>query len=173
MPSFLPLKLNVFIAGLLVADAMGRTGLARYLTLGLAVAISGLSVGQAADLTHIAVRCACTMALALMVEPARYPGAGWLRAAARALGGRLGHWLGELSYSVYLIHLLFLTPIASLLITAGLRGLPLFASSFALTVAFSYAAAGALHIWVEKPGIAAGKYFNAWSGLRPAVAKAR
>jgi len=79
----------------------------------------------------------------------------------RALASPVGHWMGETAYSLYLVHLLVLLPVAAWL--AGLDGyLQLksslrFAMAGAITLVVSLSISTLIHFWVERPGIALGK----------------
>ena len=69
--------------------------------------------------------------------------------------------VGETAYSLYLVHLLVLLPVAAWL--AGLDGyLQLksslrFALAGAITLVVSLSISTLIHFWVERPGIALGK----------------
>jgi peptidoglycan/LPS O-acetylase OafA/YrhL len=91
---------------------------------------------------------------------------GWLslgRSASivrMALSGRVGRFLADASYSVYLLHLLILTPIAYVLATryhlnAGLR----FAVALSVTATVSYGMAKPLAL-IEQSGISLGRRFS-------------
>jgi peptidoglycan/LPS O-acetylase OafA/YrhL len=74
-----------------------------------------------------------------------------------ALSGKVGKFLAGASYSVYLLHLLILTPVAYF--TASryhLNSVARFAVSFSITAAISYGMAKPLE-FVERWGISLGK----------------
>ncbi len=79
---------------------------------------------------------------------------------ARLLGSRPFHWLGELSYGAYLIHLLVLHPVAAGVIAhfgTGLGAAGRFALTGAIVVPVTYALAFMTYKLVELPGQRLGK----------------
>lgn len=79
---------------------------------------------------------------------------------ARLLGGKVFHWLGELSYGAYLIHLLILYPVAAGVIArfgTGLGAAGRFALTGAIVVPATYVLAFLAYRLVELPGQRLGK----------------
>ncbi|MFT4150501.1 MAG: acyltransferase [Paracoccaceae bacterium] len=154
MPTFLPLKLHLFLAGMLMAwSGAGARGAAFPLALVLAV----LPIGGAQGLAHGAVRAAMLTVFFALVHWRHLVG---VDRAAAGLGNRFFHWMGELSFGVYLIHLLVLHPVAAGLIRAHADGISpgtRFAVAFLLTAAVSYGLAYAGYRLIELPGQALGR----------------
>ncbi len=162
MPSFLPMKLGVFLIGMLVAYGVARRDLRAPAALVAAI----VAIAFASRRDHAAFTLAALAGgFALLVGGAYLPGVGAAHRALmpirRALSSRLGHWMGETAYGLYLVHLLVLLPVAAWL--AGFDGyLQLksslrFALAGAITLAISLAIAALIHFWIERPGIALGK----------------
>jgi peptidoglycan/LPS O-acetylase OafA/YrhL len=162
MPSFLPMKLGVFLIGMFIAYGVARRDLrAPMLLVALLVA---LAFAVRRDHTTFTL-AALSVGFALLVGGAWLPGVGALHRAfapiRRALASPVGHWLGETAYSLYLVHLLVLLPVAAWL--AGFEGYLQLKSSlrFALagtiTLVVSLSISTLIHFWVERPGIALGK----------------
>jgi len=85
---------------------------------------------------------------------------GTLPYVRRALSNRFSSFLADASYSVYLLHLLILTPIAYLLCThTHLGAVPRFIVAAALTIAIAYGLARPLEV-LENAGIKLGKQFS-------------
>lgn len=180
MPTFLPLKLNVFLAGVLIALDPGGSRARLALHAGLAVVLVAFDPvsGRSPNLTHLAVRETLLIAFFLLVHGrALLP----VDALARVFGTRPAHWLGELSYGMYLWHLLLLHPIA-----AGLVDLPpaqRFAAVTALVFVLSLSLACLTYRFIEVPGqelgrTAVARLFSGrpmaadkWGKNRPASAK--
>ena len=152
-PSFLPLKLNCFIVGILVAEAMYLRALdwpkAAVLLLGaFAVTLKGTSLPfQAACL----ITCMFLLGLRLKT-PAILD---------RIPFRRLVSFLADTSYGVYLSHPFFLLPIAALLLRypayAHLPAPARFAVAMLAVSSLCYPLSYLLFRFVETPGIAFGR----------------
>jgi peptidoglycan/LPS O-acetylase OafA/YrhL len=162
MPSFLPMKLGVFLIGMFIAYGVARRDLRAPLLLVALVVALALAVRR--DHTTFML-AALSAGFALLVGGAWLPGMGVLHRAfmplRRALASPVGHWMGETAYSLYLVHLLVLLPVAAWL--AGFDGYLQLKSSLrfvlagAITLAVSLSISTLIHFWVERPGIALGK----------------
>jgi len=157
MPSFLPLKLQLFLAGMLIAAHPGESRGRLWLCLAAAMLLAAIPIGGEQDLLHFAVRELLVFGFFALVHLRSIAPIGWV---SRLFGSRPFYWLGELSYGTYLIHLLILQPVAAAVI--GEFGLGLGAiGRFALTAAFvvptTYALAYGTYRLVELPGQRLGK----------------
>lgn len=161
-PSFLPLKLSWFVVGILIADSVHQRECQ-------ASAAAALSAGLALFLGHrghsltllvitfgfilLAHRTFVTGALGIAARP--------VGLVDQALGSRLGTFLADCSYAIYLIHYFILYPFAlAVRSNASLSALApmvqaaiVFVGTVALTIPLAYA----LHRWVEQPGINLGR----------------
>jgi peptidoglycan/LPS O-acetylase OafA/YrhL len=151
MPSFLLLKLHVFIAGMLTAAALQLDERGAWKLGIVALAVVLIPVGGDRDIPHLVGRVIIATMFFCLVH---------FRPAGKILGSRFFYWLGELSYGVYLIHLLVLTPVAAWLITtrgsemsAGRR----FGIALGITVVVTYAVAAVTRLLIEIPGQRLGK----------------
>lgn len=165
MPSFLPLKLYVFVAGIWVALCRGH-GLRLPLAVSLAVCGAVLLRDRGGEAIARVVMVA--LFFWLMDDGSLSPSAllrRWLAAARRALSGPLARWAGETSYGLYLVHLLVLIPVAGGLAgQAAYVGLPpvvRFGVCGGVAGAISYLLAWVSYRMVERPGIAAGRRVHA------------
>ncbi|TGQ04143.1 acyltransferase [Mesorhizobium sp. M2E.F.Ca.ET.166.01.1.1] len=118
MPSFLPLKIQVFLCGMLLAGVLGQSQPRPLLHLALAMALAAIPFGDGHGLSKFLIREALVLGFFALVLYRTLPGAAGVlaRKVAVALGGGIFHVLGELSYSIYLIHLLILQPVAAFVI---------------------------------------------------------
>ncbi|MGX5804936.1 acyltransferase family protein [Bradyrhizobium sp. Arg314] len=118
MPSLLPLKIQVFLCGMLLAGVLGQRQPRPLLHLALAMALAAIPFGDGYGLSKLVIREALVLGFFALVLYRMLPGqAGAVaRRIAVALGGGVFHVLGELSYSIYLIHLLVLQPVAAFVI---------------------------------------------------------
>jgi peptidoglycan/LPS O-acetylase OafA/YrhL len=153
-PSFLPLKMNLFLVGMLVAFANSRfkpQPVNRILLLVAALSVASLNSRYIVVLTAL---------IFLMTaetddsEPLVKWTKGWL---ARILGNPLTRFMADMSYGVYLVHNFFIAFVGGWLYRQP--GLPNWERAALLTLlslAGSYSVAYVLHHLVEKPGIRLG-----------------
>ncbi|HEY9066780.1 MAG TPA: acyltransferase [Burkholderiaceae bacterium] len=173
-PSLLALKLHIFLAGMLAAGSMAMTG-RRKVAASLAACVLMALPLDGPPHARLLVRFGIGAMFVLVLHRESLAGAaGTLaRLAARALGSRIGHVLGELSYGLYLVHLLIVIPVCGWLAAnqstwgSGAR----VAAALAVAVPVSYLLAAIGHVAVEKPGIALGRRL-ARGRRQPAVPEA-
>jgi peptidoglycan/LPS O-acetylase OafA/YrhL len=173
MPAFLPLKLYVFVVGIWLAVSLrnSRSSLP-YLALSLLVAAY-----YARHLEAVAVGRLILVAFMfyLMDMESALPGARFVRgplvALRRAFARPLARFLGETSYSVYLVHLLVLIPVAgSFAAVPGYVAAPAIVRYLLVmvaTLAIVFPLAWVLYRAIERPGIALGKSTIAKLMARP------
>jgi peptidoglycan/LPS O-acetylase OafA/YrhL len=157
MPSFLPLKLQLFLAGMLIAADPGESQTRLWSRLGAAMLLAAIPIGGDQDLLHFAVRELLVVGFFALVHWRSLGVIGWV---SRLLGGRLFYWLGELSYGTYLIHLLILQPVAAAVIGqfgTGLGAAGRFALTGAIVAPATYVLAFVTYKLVELPGQRLGK----------------
>lgn len=171
MPSFLPMKLSVFLIGIWAALSRGlRSPGGMRLPLGAslfvcAVAITREHAGDSAG------RFVLVLAFFYLVDDGTLPmfadGRSFLAGARRWLAAPLSRFAGETSYALYLVHLLVLIPFAGFLARQpSYLGLPQLGRFLLCAVAAglaSYSAAWLLFLTIEKSGINAGKRLLEWS----------
>jgi peptidoglycan/LPS O-acetylase OafA/YrhL len=153
-PAFLGLKLQLFLAGMLIMRA--RIDQKPRLLLP-AIILAVIPIGSLPHWSELVVRV--LLALVLIVALSDKSSAPSLRAAnalmERTLGGGGGRFLGDISYGVYLIHLPVLIVILSSLL--GLPPFPRAIAGFALAVLPVTLLAWLGFRLVEKPGIDLGR----------------
>lgn len=157
MPSFLALKLQLFLAGMLIAVGPVASRGQLWLRLGAAMLLAAIPIGGEQDLLHFSVRALLVLGFFALVHWRSLGLIGWV---SRLLGSRPFHWLGELSYGTYLIHLLILQPVAAAVIGQygmGLSAIGRFALTGAIVVPVTYALAFLTYKLVELPGQRLGK----------------
>ncbi|WP_213981320.1 acyltransferase [Sphingomonas sp. dw_22] len=157
MPAFLPLKLHLFLCGMLIAADHGGQRGRLLLHLGVAMLLAILPIGGATDMLHLAVRELIVLTFFGLIH-LRTTGA--VGAISRVLGSKPFHWLGELSYGTYLLHLLILQPVAAWAIGQFGRdiGAPArFALVVGIVAPITYGIAFMTYRLVELPGQALGK----------------
>ncbi|MFS2111686.1 acyltransferase family protein [Sphingomonas sp. Sphisp140] len=157
MPSFLALKLQLFLCGMLIAADPGEGRGRSWMHLGLAVLLAAIPIGGEQDLLHFAVRELLVLGFFALVH---LRSLGAIDGVSRLLGSRPFHWLGELSYGTYLIHLLILQPVAAAVIGhfgTGLGAAGRFVLTGAVVVPVTYALAFVTYKLVELPGQKLGK----------------
>jgi peptidoglycan/LPS O-acetylase OafA/YrhL len=169
LPSFLPLNLGVFLIGMLLAWAFmqdsGKLTPRASLLLLLMAAIAACVREQtnAAATGPIILGVSLLMALLLFYEEAHIGwGIGpWLGKINVLLGNRTAQFLANVSYGVYLLHLLVMVPVlAKLCDFSWFVQRPATARFLILTLLagpLTYGLAWLLFWGIEKPGIRLGK----------------
>ncbi|MCA1440881.1 acyltransferase [Ensifer sp. IC4062] len=157
MPAFLPLKMHIFLCGMLLALALHAERSKALLHGGAAMALALLPIGGDMTVTKMLMRVTLVAVFfALLYHRLIGNTVGVrLRAFSSSLGNRFFHWLGELSFGAYLWHLIFLQPIAAYFIAGfgdTLTPAARFAVVTAILVPLVYAAACMTFFAVEKPG---------------------
>jgi peptidoglycan/LPS O-acetylase OafA/YrhL len=174
-PSFLPMKLGIFIIGMWAAIGRSGPSLLPMLYGSLAVALAS-AVVEHQPVRHTIVLVVLIVGFYYLMNDGTLPLAAArskLTLRARALlSGKIAVFLGDTSYGVYLLHLLILIPIAGALAKypayVGLPAAARYALCLALTLVPVYAGAWALHRSIEQPGIRAGKNVIAYVRTRRA-----
>lgn len=178
MPAFLPLKMNMFLAGMLIAW-LARSETRREATaLALLVGLLSILPTDTSDPLKLLVRFVIVLGFAALTHRQALPGLAQnlLVLPARLLGSRPLHWLGELSFGAYLIHLLVMLPAGALLIDLGfasLRGSARFALLSLATLVPTYALAYLGYRFVERPGQQWGRNATARIGSSTATTQPR
>lgn len=162
MPSMILIKLNMFLAGMLLAEAIRRKSL---LYVGYALLGPVVTVAIGMDAIKLQVIMEALMIVGMTAILWQYPQgsmmAQLIALPRKLLNNRLSTWLGDVSFSVYLLHLLIVIPLIALLLTHTdfefksdmMRFLIVCVSAIPVT----YALASLLYKYVEKPGIQMGK----------------
>ena len=157
MPSFLPLKLQLFLAGMLIAAGADESPARLWMRLGAAMLLAAIPIGGEQDVLHFVVRELLVFGFFALVHLRSLGVIGWV---SRLFGSRPFYWLGELSYGTYLIHLLILQPVAAAVIGrfgTGLGAVERFILTGAIVVPATYALAFVTYKLVELPGQRLGK----------------
>ena len=162
MPSMILIKLNIFMSGMLLAEAVRKKSLL-YIVFALLGPVASVVMGLDAIPLQIAMEVLMILGMAailwqyaegsLMVRLITLP--------RKILNNRFSTWLGDVSFSVYLLHLLIVIPAIALLLThTGLSAKSdfiRFAVVCAVCLPVTYALASLLYKFVEKPGVLIGK----------------
>ncbi|WP_025660342.1 acyltransferase [Rhizobium sp. IBUN] len=162
MPSFLPLKMHVFLCGMLIANGLFVTPRQTVMNGLLAVMLVMIPIGGDMTSTKVAVRLLLVVGFFALVHYHLLPGlVGKLGDSVSSLmGNHFCHWLGELSFGVYLIHLLLLQPLAAFVIThfgAEISARARFAIVVAALLPLAYALAYLGFTRIEGPGQTLGR----------------
>ena len=160
-PSFLPIKLHIFLAGMLLAEAVRRLeglGWSGWVLAGVGMLIPGWFASPVVTLAAVLVFFLSVgngWALPTVVGRIRF-------ALKFLLGNRLMQFLADTSYGVYLLHGLFISLVGGNLLFRSPRILSLGADArvsllIASTLICTYITAWGVHYLVERPGIALGR----------------
>jgi peptidoglycan/LPS O-acetylase OafA/YrhL len=162
MPSMILIKLHIFIAGMLMAEAV-RQRRPLFIALALLAPVVSALMNIRMDSQQIIVEALLILGMTGVLWPWQQQGIiPRLFSVPRALlSCRLFTWLGDVSYSVYLLHLLLVMPVIALLLqhyhlasySSGVRYLITVGLCFPVV----YLLATGLHRFIEMRGIALGK----------------
>lgn len=158
-PAFLPLKINLFLAGMMISASMfSRTPwrlFAGALTMA-ALPLDGIFSDKAG---MIGVICAAAVGglslyrkLSLQSVFTRI-----CDGVTNSLSNRFCFWIGELSYGAYLIHLLILLPIAATVNSWDMSPMARFAFCLASVTILTYMLSRLTFSLVENPGRSLGR----------------
>lgn len=162
MPSMILIKLNIFLSGMLLAEAVRKKSLL-YIAFALLGPVASVVIGLEAIPLQIAMEVLMILGMTAILWQYAEGSlmAGLIALPRKVLNNRFSTWLGDVSFSVYLLHLLIVIPAIALLLThTGLGAksdLVRFATVCVVSIPVTYALASLLYRFVEKPGVLIGK----------------
>ncbi|WP_034916885.1 acyltransferase [Erwinia sp. 9145] len=162
MPSLILIKLNIFLSGMLLAEAV-RNRKILYVALALLGPVASVVIGLEAIKLQVVMEVAMILGMAAILwqHPPHSATASLVRLPRKLLNNPLSTWLGDVSYSVYLLHLLIVIPAIGLMLhyhgLSNHSALARFAIISAIAVPVVYLLATLLYHFVEKPGVKLGK----------------
>ncbi|WP_345828161.1 acyltransferase [Erwinia sp. HDF1-3R] len=162
MPSMILIKLNMFLSGMLLAEAVRRKALL-YVAFALLGPVASVVIGLQAIKLQVIMEVLMIVGMAAILWQYAPDGlmARLIALPRRLLNNRLSTWLGDVSFSVYLLHLLIVIPAIALMLSHTSLGnksdIVRFATICAICIPITYALASLLYKFVEKPGILLGK----------------
>ncbi len=172
MPSFLPIKLYVFFIGIWIAVSRNQKSMRKGLVIALLIAIMWIVFEK----SQVSIaRFFLVLIMFYLMNNGTLPATNFLLRVLDkiriAFSSRVSRFLGDTSYSTYLLHLLIVLPVAGALARhSGYVALPpLVRFSLCLIIAMPvvYILSWGLFELIEKNGIKLGKYF-----LRSKIVKA-
>lgn len=170
-PSFILLKLHLFLIGMLLCEAFHQTGVDSRRRIANALFAFALSFIQVRTYRLEAITLIASISIIISLE-VNAPAVKRLNCALRAvLGNRLTKFMAEMSYSVYLVHGFFLAILGAYLYRqpayAALAQWERFVILLILVTIGTYSLAYLLDRFVEQPGIRLGKKLA--KGISPAA----
>ncbi|WP_416063902.1 acyltransferase family protein [Rhizobium sp. ZK1] len=160
MPTFLPLKMHIFAAGMLLAGALRANKMRAYQFAAVSAVLALAPIGGDRDLMHEIVRVLLVLIFFAFIHTHRLPEplAKRLSPISAWLGNGFFHNLGELSFGAYLIHLMVMQPVIAYLIqTTDVSNPVRWVLTLAITVPIVYALAWVGYNLIEMPGQNIGK----------------
>lgn len=175
MPTLLPTKLPLFLAGMLAAASLFAKG-GRFGMLALAAAVVAMVPSWRMDGALDCAARVCFVAVLILLPATERLAGQPLLFRTVSLGNAIlrlkaFRFLGDVSYGVYLIHLLIMIPVVGWtirLLGPDAPGVAVFALSLATTILIAYPIAWACYRTIEQWGIRAGRSaVEGASRLRP------
>lgn len=161
MPAFLPLKMHLFFAGMLIAAASSHE---KFRFLCLAIILTAIPFGGPHDMIHLAAREIMIISFFCLIH---FNSFNLVSRISNLLGSQPFHWLGELSYGVYLLHLLIMHRVAAWAIDQwglSISGAARFAIVLTIVAPITYGFAYLMYLLVERPGQKLGRNILALAG---------
>lgn len=162
MPSMILFKLPLFIAGMLIYKSISENK-RLYLLVALLAPVSAIAMGYFISPIRMVIECGIILSMAMLLNKhSRKSMLGrFVIFIKKILSVRFSQFLGDVSYSVYLLHLMVVIPVIGLLVQyPGYVELPSvlrFLSAVILSVPVTYLIALILFRHIEIKGIALGR----------------
>lgn len=161
MPSFILLKLPIFIAGMFVYLAVMKNSIPLVLLSVLVVLIASIT-NLHIDKKQLAIQITMCLFIFIILSPSNSNHIEIIKTKLKwLLNNKFCVWLGDVSYSVYLIHLLIVTPVIGILVSrynlANFDSLVRLLIVAGLTIPIVYFIAYFTFKYIEKPGVKLGK----------------
>ncbi len=172
MPSMILIKLPFFIAGMLISQAV-RYQKGYYMALALLAPVVAWQMRIAENHLRLIVECLLILSMTgLLWKPEKHTRFSQLVHYPRHLLTRpISLFLGDISYSVYLLHLMIVIPVIGLLVHtttfSHLPSLVRFLVVSGICLPLTWLMAFVLYHKVEKPGIAFGKRMLSREAVQP------
>jgi peptidoglycan/LPS O-acetylase OafA/YrhL len=161
--SMLPMKFHLFAAGMLMAMTLKADAKWKWLLILVAIAVIFVPLGGGRSAMHRGIKIGIVLGfLALLYKdrlPALMQWPVWV--LDKVFSNPFSRWIGDVSYGVYLIHLLVMLPVCGWLALSfpAIEPVPRFVSALVLTCVLTYGTAWLAYRFVEEPGIALGRKF--------------
>jgi len=159
--SMLPMKFHLFAAGMLMAMTLRADAKWKWLLILGAVAVIFVPLGGGRSTMHRAIKIGIVLGfLALIYKDSLPQLARWpADILDRILSNSIARWIGDVSFGVYLIHLLVMLPVCGWLAMTFPTMTPLLRliSALAITVPITYGISYLAYRFIEQPGIDLGR----------------
>ncbi len=174
-PSPLPMRLPLFLSGMLVASVLWERRRTWRIALAVLLPVVTLAAFPGA-VKPVAIDCGLVATFTALVASDLLPvgehARGWLRSASRRLGGRPFGFMADVSYGVYLIHmpLLFIASgVAARYFGVGVFAPLRFFALLAMILPATYLLAWIAYRLIEQPAISLGRLLigRIWKSVPP------
>jgi peptidoglycan/LPS O-acetylase OafA/YrhL len=159
--SMLPMKFHLFAAGMLMAMTLRAEGKWKWLLIAGALAVIFVPLGGGRSAMHRGIKIGIVLGFLALLYKDRLPAVlKWpTELLDRFFSNALSRWIGDLSYGVYLVHLIVMMPLCGWLALSypTMQPLPRFFIALGLTTVVTYAIAYLCYRFIEQPGINLGR----------------
>jgi len=159
--SILAMKFHLFAAGMLIAMTLRADAKWKWLLIAGALAVIFVPLGGGRSAMHRAIKIGIVLGFFALLYKDRLPALlKWpTEMLDRFFSNPLARWIGDLSYGVYLIHLLVILPVCGWLATTypTMAPIPRFFAALALSIPITYGISWLCYRFIEQPGINLGR----------------
>lgn len=159
--SMLPMKFHLFAAGMLMAMTLRANARWKWLLIMAAIAVIFVPLGGGRSAMHRGIKIGIVLGFLALLYKDRLPALmQWpVGILDKVFSNPLSRWIGDVSYGVYLIHLLVMLPVCGWLAMSfpDMAPLPRLLTSLSLTCLLTYGLAWLCYRFIEQPGISVGR----------------
>lgn len=159
--SMLPMKFHLFAAGMLMAMTLRVDAKWKWLLVLGAIAVIFVPLGGGRSAMHRGIKIGIVLGFLALLYRDRLPALmQWpVGMLDKIFSNPLSRWIGDVSYGVYLLHLLIMLPVCGWLALSlpDMAPFPRFLSALGLTCVLTYGSAWLCFRFIEEPGIALGR----------------
>lgn len=159
--SMLPMKFHLFAAGMLMAMTLKADAKWRWILILGAIAVIFVPLGGGRSAMHRGIKIGIVLGFLALLYKDKLPAVlKWpTNVLDRLFSNAPARFIGDVSYGVYLLHLVVMLPVCGWLALnwPTMEAFPRFWAALALTIPITYSVAYLCYRFIEQPGIGLGR----------------